>query len=47
MTQKHDNLIGGQWVAGNSYTPNINPSNLADVIGEYAQATPESRSLSA
>ena len=30
MTQKYDNLIGGQWVAGTSYTPNINPSNLAD-----------------
>jgi acyl-CoA reductase-like NAD-dependent aldehyde dehydrogenase len=36
MTQ-HDNLIGGQWVAGNSYSPNLNPSNLADVIGEYTQ----------
>lgn len=38
MTKRHDNLIGGQWVAGNAYTKNINPSNLADVIGEYAQA---------
>jgi aldehyde dehydrogenase (NAD+) len=38
MTQKHDNLINGQWLAGNSYSPNLNPSNLADVIGEYAQA---------
>jgi aldehyde dehydrogenase (NAD+) len=36
--QKHDNLINGQWVAGASYTPNINPSNLAEVIGDYAQA---------
>ena len=36
--QKHDNLINGQWVAGAKYTPNINPSNLADVIGDYAQA---------
>ena len=39
MTQKYDNLIGGQWVAGTSYTPNINPSNLADVIGDYTQAS--------
>ena len=39
MTQKYDNLIGGQWVAGSVYTPNINPSNLADVIGEYTQAS--------
>ncbi|BDT66530.1 aldehyde dehydrogenase, thermostable [Comamonadaceae bacterium OS-1] len=37
MTQKHDNYINGAWVAGNSYAPNINPSNLADVIGEYTQ----------
>jgi aldehyde dehydrogenase (NAD+) len=39
MTQKHDNLINGQWVAGAAYTPNINPSNIADVIGEYTQAS--------
>ncbi|MDO5101343.1 MAG: aldehyde dehydrogenase family protein [Lautropia sp.] len=36
MTQHH-NLIHGQWVAGQNATPNINPSNLKDVIGEYAQ----------
>jgi len=36
MTQ-HDNLINGQWLAGNSYSPNLNPSNLADVIGHYTQ----------
>lgn len=36
--QKHDNLINGQWVAGAKYAPNINPSNLGDVIGDYAQA---------
>jgi aldehyde dehydrogenase (NAD+) len=34
---RHDNLIAGEWVAGKTYTPNLNPSNLADVIGEYAQ----------
>jgi acyl-CoA reductase-like NAD-dependent aldehyde dehydrogenase len=39
MTQKYDNLINGQWVAGTAYTPNINPSNLADVIGDYTQAS--------
>lgn len=33
-----NNYIGGAWVAGASRTPNRNPSNLADVIGEYAQA---------
>jgi len=33
-----DNLINGQWTAAASYAPNINPSNLADTIGDYAQA---------
>ena len=33
-TYKH--LINGEWVAGNGSTPNINPSNLDDVLGEYA-----------
>jgi acyl-CoA reductase-like NAD-dependent aldehyde dehydrogenase len=32
------NYIAGEWVAGASATPNRNPSNVADVIGEYAQA---------
>ena len=41
MTQQHDNLIGGQWLAGTGYSPNINPSNLQDVIGEYTQASAE------
>ena len=41
MTQQHDNLIGGQWLAGSNYTPNINPSDLSDVIGEYTQASAE------
>jgi len=40
-TPKYDNLINGEWVAAAKYTPNINPSNLADVIGEYAQADVE------
>ncbi|NDP62901.1 aldehyde dehydrogenase family protein [Polaromonas sp.] len=39
MTQQHDNLIGGEWIAGTGYTPNINPSNLSDVIGDYTQAS--------
>ncbi|MDD0815443.1 aldehyde dehydrogenase family protein [Curvibacter sp. HBC28] len=36
MTQ-HLNLIHGEWVAGHTLAPNLNPSNLADVIGEYTQ----------
>ena len=33
-----NNLINGQWLAGNSTSANRNPSNLSDAIGEYAQA---------
>ena len=32
------NYIAGDWIAGASTTANRNPSNLADVIGDYAQA---------
>ena len=38
MTTQHNNLINGEWLAGTGYSANLNPSNLADVIGEYAQA---------
>lgn len=34
----HANYIGGAWVEGVDVRANINPSNLADVVGEYAQA---------
>jgi delta 1-pyrroline-5-carboxylate dehydrogenase len=34
---QHDNLINGQWTAADSYSANTNPSDLSDVIGEYAQ----------
>ncbi|MGF6528910.1 hypothetical protein ABID77_004389, partial [Variovorax sp. PvP013] len=30
--QRHDNLIGGEWTPGASYSPNLNPSNLGDTI---------------
>ena len=35
---RYDNYIGGEWVAGAGYSANINPSDLKDAIGEYAQA---------
>jgi alpha-ketoglutaric semialdehyde dehydrogenase len=35
--QNFDSLINGEWRAGASYSPNINPSNLQDVLGQYAQ----------
>ncbi|MEK0363187.1 aldehyde dehydrogenase family protein [Pseudomonas sp. CBC3] len=36
--KRYDNYIDGQWVTGKNYQANINPSDLADVIGDYAQA---------
>src|SRR5438270_7908630 len=39
--QTYDNYIAGEWLAGSSVTANRNPSNLADIIGEYAQADAE------
>ena len=36
--KRYDNYIDGQWVACKNYQANINPSDLSDVIGEYAQA---------
>jgi len=36
--QLHQNLINGEWAAGAGASRNINPSNLSDLVGEYAQA---------
>lgn len=38
-TQQHDNYINGQWVAGDNYSPNVNPSNTNDVLGLYTQGS--------
>jgi aldehyde dehydrogenase (NAD+) len=38
MAQRYSNYINGEWVEGSRWTANRNPSDLADVIGEYAQA---------
>jgi acyl-CoA reductase-like NAD-dependent aldehyde dehydrogenase len=38
MSEIHRNFIGGDWVAGAETAKNINPSDLSDVIGEYARA---------
>ncbi|MFE8643816.1 aldehyde dehydrogenase family protein [Sphingomonas sp. NCPPB 2930] len=32
-----NNLVNGEWTAGASLSDNRNPSNLADVVGRYAQ----------
>lgn len=37
MTQHH-NLIAGEWLQAPHYAPNVNPSNLQDSVGDYAQA---------
>ena len=35
----HKNFIAGEWIPGTQTSPNINPSDTRDVIGEYAQAS--------
>jgi aldehyde dehydrogenase (NAD+) len=34
----HENFINGAWAQAPERAPNINPSNLADVVGEFARA---------
>jgi alpha-ketoglutaric semialdehyde dehydrogenase len=36
--ERYDNYIGGEWVGGD-YRPNISPSDVDDIVGEYAQGT--------
>ncbi len=38
MSNLNQNFIAGEWLAGTSEIANINPSDLADTIGHYAQA---------
>src|SRR5256886_9832116 len=38
MSEMYRNFIGGDWIAGAETARNINPSDLSDVIGEYARA---------
>ncbi len=39
MAENFDNLIGGEWFEGEGRVDNINPSDLSDTIGHYAQAS--------
>jgi acyl-CoA reductase-like NAD-dependent aldehyde dehydrogenase len=39
MTIHAKNFIAGEWVAASNNAPDINPSNTADVIGEFPRAT--------
>ena len=36
--KQHSNYINGQWVAGATWSKNTNPSDVSDIVGEYAQA---------
>jgi aldehyde dehydrogenase (NAD+) len=38
MADLHRNYIAGDWIAGSDVAKNINPSDLSDVVGEYARA---------
>ena len=33
----HQNYVGGEWVKGTAAKPNVNPSELTDVVGSYDQ----------
>jgi len=39
MSDLNKNFVAGEWVKGDSEIENINPSNLKEVIGHYAQAS--------
>ena len=34
----HRNFINGEWLEGKGIRENINPSDMSDIVGEYAQA---------
>jgi acyl-CoA reductase-like NAD-dependent aldehyde dehydrogenase len=38
MANRFQNYINGEWLAGSGWTANRNPSDLSDVVGEYALA---------
>ena len=41
MSQRKANYIGGAWVPGEKWVENRNPSDVADLIGLFDQASPE------
>src|SRR5437899_11731001 len=40
MESAQQNFIGGTWVPAGATAPNVNPSNLNDVVANYARAQP-------
>ncbi|WP_375253887.1 aldehyde dehydrogenase family protein [Yoonia sp.] len=39
MTQTQQNYIAGEWITGPTEIENINPSDLSDIVGVFAQAS--------
>jgi aldehyde dehydrogenase (NAD+) len=39
MGKQHPNLIGGAWTEAERHSPDINPSNLDDIVGDFAQGS--------
>jgi acyl-CoA reductase-like NAD-dependent aldehyde dehydrogenase len=39
MAGPHKNYIGGEWVAGDGVSRDLNPSNTDELVGEYTQAS--------
>lgn len=39
MTRVHECYVGGEWVQGGAARSNVNPSDVSDTIGLYADAT--------
>jgi aldehyde dehydrogenase (NAD+) len=39
MNEIHKNYIAGEWIEGEGATRNVNPSDVNDVVGLYAQAS--------
>ncbi|WP_181708086.1 aldehyde dehydrogenase family protein [Chthonobacter rhizosphaerae] len=39
MTAPFRNFIAGEWVAAAEAAPNVNPSNVADVVGDFARGS--------
>ena len=39
MTQAFGNYIGGSWMAPTDVVANINPSNVADTVGEFSRGS--------
>lgn len=35
---RHGNLINGEWLKGSDVNRGVNPSNVQEVVGEYARA---------